>query len=310
MGLKQTAVNLAGIKMKNPVMTASGTFGYGLEYADLIDLDKLGAIVTKTITPEPRCGNQQPRIFELPYGLINTIGLQNVGLERLLSEKLPALRKITRTPVIASIGGYTTADYVKSVKGLAGSGVAGIELNISCPNVKTGYKLKKTNYLTISQNPGKTYRLVREVKKNTRLPLIVKLSPNVTDITEIAASAEKAGADALCLINTFPAMAYAGSGKDKYSVPIFGGLSGPCIKPLALRMVHQVCRTVKIPVVAMGGIMNGEDARDFLQAGAVAVAVGTGNFVDPGIIIDIINALQDTDGLPPRHKDTKKKGIS
>ncbi len=273
-------VNFAGIKIKNPVMTASGTFGYGVEFAELIDLNKLGAIVTKTITLEPRWGNEQPRLYELPYGLINTIGLQNVGLKMFVSDKLPALQKITSTPVIVSMGGNSIEEFIKIVEVLNRLNIAGIELNISCPNVKTEL---------ISQNPKKTFSVVKAIRKKTKLPLIVKLSPNVTDITEIAQSAEKAGSDGLALINTFPAMSFIGSAKKQ----ILGGLSGPCIKPIALRMVYVVSQAVKIPILGMGGIMNSEDAKDFLRAGAKAIAVGTGNFVDPKIIMNIINALID-----------------
>ncbi len=278
-------INFAGIKIKNPVMTASGTFGYGVEFAELIDLNQIGAIVTKTITLEPRWGNEQPRLYELPYGLMNTIGLQNVGLENFISEKLPALKKMTTTPVIVSVGGNTITEFIKIINRLNKESIAGIELNISCPNVKTGTKSKGCMYLTISQNAKKTFTLVSAIRKKTKLPLIVKLSPNVTDVAEIAVSAEKAGANALALINTFPAMSFIGTAKTR----MMGGLSGPCIKPLALRMVYVVSQAVKIPILGMGGIMNSEDAKDFLHAGAKAIAVGTGNFVDPKIIMNIIN---------------------
>lgn len=292
MGLKSISMTFAGIRMKNPVMTASGTFGYGTEYAGLIDLEKLGAIVTKTVTLLPRAGNDQPRIHELPFGMINSIGLQNVGLEKFLSEKLPALKKATATPVIVSIGGSSIREYARIARALNGAPVSGIELNISCPNVKTAYKKDTTQYLTISQDPRKTFDYVKAVKQKTRLPLIVKLSPSVTDITEIARSAQSAGADALALTNTFPAMAFTDKNGPGSPSVIFGGLSGPCLKPMALRMVHAVCRSVKIPVLGMGGIMNGRDALDFLKAGAKAVAVGTGNFVDPKIIMSIIQDLK------------------
>lgn len=283
--MKTINISIGKLKPKNPVMVASGTFGYGLEYKDLVDLDKLGAIVTKTITLEPRQGNPQPRIFELPYGMINSIGLQNVGLQEFITEKLPELKKNTKTPVIVSIGGKTTTDYVKIVENLNTEKIGAIELNISCPNI-IGRKI-------VSQNAKETYKLVNAVRKKTNYTLIVKLSPNVTDITKIAKSAEDAGADAVSLINSFPVIFF-------HQFPNFqiskfsnsGGLSGPCIKHIALRMVHLVSQTVKIPVIGMGGIMNINDALEFFNAGAKAVAVGCANFVNPKTVIEIIEDLK------------------
>ena len=270
-------VKIGKLKLKNPVLVASGTFGYGIEYKDLVDLDKLGAIITKTITLEPREGNPQPRIFEIPYGMINSIGLQNVGLKKFIDEKLPELKKITKTPIIVSIGGGTITEYVRIVEKLNYENIGGIELNISCPNIM-GKKI-------VSQSAKETYKLINAVRKKTNHTVITKLSPNVTDITEIAKSAEDAGSDAVSLINSFPAMIYSKS-------PIFGGLSGPCIKHIALRMVYLVSQTVKIPIIGMGGIMNTKDALEFFNAGAKAVAVGCANFVNPKIAIKIIERLK------------------
>lgn len=272
-------VKIGKLKLKNPVLVASGTFGYGIEYKDLVDLDKLGAIVTKTVTMEPRQGNSQPRIFELPYGMLNSIGLQNVGLKKFIEKKLPELKKITKTPIIVSIGGETITEYVRIVEKLNSEKIGGIELNISCPNV-TGKKI-------VSQDAKETYNLVSAVRKKTKFTLITKLSPNVTDITEIAKSAEDAGSDAVSLINSFPAMVFSQS-------PVYGGLSGPCIKHIALKMVYQVAHAVKIPAIGMGGIMNLQDALDFFNAGAKAIAVGCANFVNPKIAIKIISGLEKT----------------
>ena len=275
--MKKFSVSIRKLKLKNPVMVASGTFGYGVEYKDLVDLDKLGAIVTKTITVEPQKGNLQPRIFELPYGMINSIGLQNVGLEKFVEEKLPELKKITKTPIIVSIGGKTLSEYVKIVERLNSERIGAIELNISCPNIM-GKKI-------VSQSAKETYKLINTVRKKTNHTLITKLSPNVTDITEIAKSAENAGSDAISLINSFPVLFFSHS-------PIFGGLSGPCVKHIALKMVYQVARIVKIPVIGMGGIMNTKDALEFFNAGAKAIAVGCANFANPKTVIEIIEDLK------------------
>jgi len=270
-------IKIGSIKLKNPVMVASGTFGYGIECKDLVDLDKLGAIITKTITLKPRLGNPQPRTFELPYGIINTIGLQNVGVEKFLSEKLPELKGITKTPVIVSIAGEKLSEYAEVANILDKEKISGIEMNISCPNVKGSI---------ISKCKTDTYNVVKLVRKKTKHTLIVKLSPDVTDILEIAKSAESAGADAVSLINTVPALFH------KNGNIVLGGLSGSCIKHIALRKIYEVAKFLKIPVIGIGGIMNVEDALEFFKAGAIAVQVGTGNFIDPQIPIKIINELR------------------
>ncbi|PIU83970.1 MAG: dihydroorotate dehydrogenase [Elusimicrobia bacterium CG06_land_8_20_14_3_00_38_11] len=286
-------VSIGKLKLKNPVMVASGTFGYGIEYKDLVDLDKLGAIITKTITLKPRKGNPQPRIFELPYGMINSVGLQNVGLKKFIEEKLLSLKKNTKTPIIVSIGGKTKEEFVKITEVLDSEKIGGIELNISCPNI-IGGKI-------ISQSPKETYKLVSSIRKKTSHTLITKLSPNVTDITEIAESVEDAGSDAVSLINSFPAMIFPQSlnipygtscGRSISQSPVFGGLSGPCIKHIALKMVYQAARAVKIPVIGMGGITGIQDALDFFNAGAKAMAVGCANFIDLKIVIKIIDELE------------------
>ncbi|MBN1383395.1 MAG: dihydroorotate dehydrogenase [Elusimicrobia bacterium] len=281
-------VKIGKLKLKNPVMVASGTFGYGIECKNLINLDKLGAIITKTITLNPRDGNPQPRIFELPYGMMNSIGLQNVGLKRFLAEKLPELKRITGTPIIVSIAGEKISEYVNIADILNKERISGIEMNISCPNVKGKI---------ISKSKTDTYNVVKTVRKKTKQTLIVKLSPDVTDISMIAKSAALAGADAVSLINTVPAMIFPESlsASRRTSItksPVFGGLSGPFIKHIALRKVYEVSKSVKIPVIGIGGIMNVKDVSDFLRAGAKAVEIGTGNFIDPRIPINIIKGLR------------------
>ena len=279
-------VNIGGIEMKNPVMTASGTFGYGEEYADFVDLNRLGAIVVKGITREERLGNPPPRIIETTAGMLNAIGLQNVGVEAFISKKLPYL-SCYDVPVIVNINGEKIQDYVQLARRLDGvEGIAGLEVNISCPNVERGG-------MSFGVDADLTHQLVANVRQNTSLPLIVKLSPNVTDITQIALSAEAAGADALSLINTLLGMAIDIRTRRPMLANITGGLSGPAIKPIAVRMVWQTAQIVKIPIVGMGGIMTAEDAIEFLFAGATAVAVGTANFVNPRASVDIIDGIRD-----------------
>lgn len=270
------------LKLKNPVLVASGTFGYGDEYKDLIDLDKLGAIVTKTITLKPQLGNPQPRIFELPYGMLNSIGLQNVGLKRFVSEKLPNLKKITKTPIVVSISGKTIAEFSRIVEVLNNENIGAIELNISCPNIKGKI---------ISHSAKETYKVVKAIRKKTTHTLITKLSPAVTDIVEVATAAEDAGSDAISMINSFPAIFYHSPITD-YRLPIFAGLSGPCIKHIALRLVYLAARSVKVPIIGVGGISNTEDALEFLEAGAKAVAVGCALFANPGVVEEIIEKLK------------------
>ncbi|MBU0478751.1 dihydroorotate dehydrogenase [bacterium] len=269
--------------MKSPVMTASGTFGYGLEYSQLIDVKKFGAIVTKTITLEPRIGNPQPRIVEVTGGMLNSIGLENPGAKVFIEEKLPKLKGYG-VPIIANISGSREAEFVKLADLLKDIGLSGLELNISCPNV--GYAG------LFAQDADTTYKLVRKVRKVTSLPLIVKLTPNVTDITLIARAAEDGGANAISLINTLIGMSIDIQTKRPKLANVVGGLSGPAVKPVALRMVYEVSKKVRIPVIGMGGIMTSDDAIEFLLAGASAVAIGTANFVNPNTCCEIIEGIK------------------
>ena len=280
------SVNIGGIEMKNPVMTASGTFGYGEEYADFVDPNRLGAIVVKGITKHERQGNPPPRIIETPAGMLNAIGLQNVGFEAFISKKLPYLSNYD-VPVIVNINGEKVEDYVQLAQRSDDvEGISGLEVNISCPNVEHGG-------MSFGVDANLTYQVVKSVRQNTKLPLIVKLSPNVTDITQIAIAAEDAGADALSLINTLLGMAIDIKTCRPMLSNITGGLSGPAVKPVAVRMVWQTAQAVKIPIVGMGGIMTAEDAIEFFLAGATAVAVGTVNFVNPRASLEIIDGIRD-----------------
>lgn len=280
------AIELAGISLKNPVMVASGTFGYGEEYAQLVDLNRLGAIVAKTITLKPRLGNDPPRIVETASGVLNSIGLQNVGIDTFINEKLPFFKEYD-VPLIVSIAGETTDEYVQLAKILRGEKIDGLELNLSCPNIKYDRKLM------FAQNPQATHQVVSRVRKATSLPLMVKLSPNVTDIASIAKMCEEAGADGVSLINTFTGIAIDIENRKPKIGQITGGLSGPAIKPIALRMVYEVHKAVRIPIIGMGGIMTAGDALEFIIAGAKAVAIGTGNFVDPLIPIKVIDGIRE-----------------
>ncbi len=280
------SVNLGGIPMKNPVMTASGTSGYGEEIAEIYDLSALGALTVKGLSLEPQRGNPPPRICETPAGMLNAIGLQNIGVHAFIEEKLPALRELD-VAVIANVYGHCAEDYAEVVRLLtAAGGIDGIELNISCPNVKKGG-------MVFGTDPMATREVVRLVRRATSLPLLVKLSPNVTDITEFARIAEGEGADALSLINTLLGMAIDISTRRPKLANVMGGLSGPAIQPVALRMVYQVARVVKVPLVGMGGIMNAADAVAFLLAGASAIAVGTANFVDPPAPVHIVQGIRE-----------------
>jgi len=280
------AIELAGISLKNPVMVASGTFGYGEEYAQLVDLNRLGAIVAKTITLKPRLGNDPPRMVETASGVLNSIGLQNIGIDAFINEKLPFFREYD-VPLIVSIAGETTDEYVQLAKTLQGEKITGLELNLSCPNIKYDRKLM------FAQNPQATHQVVSRVRKATSLPLMVKLSPNVTDIASIAKMCEEAGADGVSLINTFTGMAIDIENRKPKIGQITGGLSGPAIKPIALRMVYEVHKAVRIPIIGMGGIMTAGDALEFIIAGAKAVAIGTGNFVDPLTPIKVIDGIRE-----------------
>jgi len=279
------AVNIGKLKLKNPVMVASGTFGYAEEFSDFIDLKKLGAIVTKTITLKPRPGNSPPRTCETPAGMLNSIGLENPGVDKFILEKLPILKKIG-VPIIVSIASeYGPGEFVVLARHLDRiPGVAAIELNISCPNIKTP--------ALISQDPKATYDLVKAVRKVTRKTVITKLSPNVTDITEIARAAEEAGSDAVSLINTITGMGIDVQNRKPYLATITGGLSGPAIRPVAVRMVWEVYQKIKIPIIGTGGIMDASSALEFFIAGATAVAIGTANFVDPKASIEIIQGIK------------------
>ena len=277
---------VAGIHFENPVLTASGTFGYGQEFAQLIDLNKLGGIVVKGISADPMEGNPSPRIYETEAGMLNAIGLQNVGAERFLTEKLPFLRNL-RTCCLVNVFGYSTEDYVRAIEILnEGEGIHGYELNISCPNTRCGG-------MVYGNDPRLTEEVVAASKKAARYPLIVKLSPNVTDITELARVAEGAGADALSLGNTFVGMAIDVETRTPRISNITGGLSGPAIKPLAVRMVYQTARAVKIPIIGIGGIATAEDALEFIIAGARAVQIGTANFYSPETALRVAEGIRE-----------------
>ena len=283
---KELEVNIGGLKLKNPVIAASGTFGYEQEYQSLISARDLGAVVTKSITLKPYDGNPPPRIWETTAGMLNSIGLQNEGVEDFISDKLPAL-KANNLKVVVSIAGKRQQDYRELAKLLDRTAADAIEVNISCPNVE-----RKGSARLFAQDPADTVSIIRSVKRQTTKPVIVKLSPNVTDITLIARAAERAGADALSLINTLIGMDVDIMSKQPRLGNITGGLSGPAIKPIALRMVWDVYRCVKIPIIGIGGIMDTEDAIAFLLCGASAVQIGTANFVDPQTAINIIAGLK------------------
>lgn len=277
-------VNIGPLKLKNPVMTASGTFGYGEEYAGYVDLNKLGAIVVKGLSLKPRSGNPPPRIMETTGGMLNAVGLQNIGVEAFIEDKLPFLRQYD-VAVIANIYGETYDEYKKVAQKLTSAkGVHALEVNISCPNVKNGG-------LSFGSDPKIAAKVTRIVKEETSLPVIVKLTPNVTDITSIAQAVEKAGADAVSLINTLTGMSVDLKTKRPHLKNITGGLSGPAIKPVALRMVWQVAQSVSIPVIGMGGIMTTEDALEFMMVGAKAVQIGTANFINPLATMEIVEGL-------------------
>lgn len=278
-------VYIGKLKLKNPVMTASGTFGYGLEYTEFLDLNRLGAIVVKGLSVAPKEGNPPPRIVETTAGMLNAIGLQNIGLENFITKKLPLLKKFD-TAIIVNFFGDSIKEYVMAAERLdSADGVHALEMNISCPNKQAGWSVFGTD-------PKVTFEVVSSVRKATGLPLIVKLSPNVTDIKIMAKAAEDAGADAISLINTITGIAVDIKTKKPKLANVTGGLSGPAIKPIALRMVWEAFKTVEIPIIGMGGIMNSPDAIEFMLAGATAVAVGTANFVNPAATIDIIEGLE------------------
>ena len=279
------AVTIAGIKMKTPVMTASGTFGFGTEYSDFVDLNKIGAVVVKGTTLKPRPGNSGRRIAETPAGMLNSIGLENPGVEEFLRTILPKLTAYD-VPIIVNISGNTIEEYGELAALLTVPGIAGLELNISCPNVKEGG-------IAFGTQCHSAAAVVEMAKRNTNLPVIVKLSPNVTDIVAMAQAVEQAGADAISLINTLLGMAIDIHKWKPVLGNVVGGLSGPAVKPIAVRMVWQVAQAVHVPIIGMGGIVTAEDAVEFMLAGASAVAVGTGNFVNPKATQSVAEGIKD-----------------
>jgi len=280
------SVNIAGIPLKNPVLAASGSFGYGVEFEDVVTLHRLGGFVVKGLSREPMAGNPPPRLFETAAGMLNAIGLQNIGARAFLEEKLPLLRKIKDIVFFCNIFGHSQDEYEDVVRMLNdGEGIAGYELNVSCPNTKCGG-------ISFGSDPKMLFDVVSGVKKIASRPLIVKLSPNVTSIPEVARAAEEAGADALSLVNTFVAMAIDVETRKPRISNITAGLSGPAIKPIAVRMVWEAARTVKIPVIGIGGISTAEDVVEFMLAGASAIEVGTVNFWDPCACETLVDALE------------------
>lgn len=282
--MNRLAIELPGLQLKNPIMPASGCFGFGKEYGNLYDLSQLGAIMIKATTLETRFGNPTPRVAETAAGMLNAIGLQNPGLQGVMENELPWLEQFD-VPIIANVAGTETADYVEVAQKISSApNVKALELNISCPNVKCGG-------ITFGTDPQQAHDLTVAVKKVSEVPVYVKLSPNVTDIKEIAKAVEAAGADGITMINTLVGMRLDQKTGRPIIANVTGGLSGPAIKPVALRMVYEVSQVVNIPIIGMGGVANAEDVIDFLSAGASAVAVGTANFVDPFVCPNIINEL-------------------
>ena len=279
-----TEVKIAGVTFKNPVMTASGTFGSGMEYSDFVDLNRLGAVVTKGVANVPWEGNPTPRVAEVYGGMLNAIGLQNPGIDVFLERDIPFLQKYD-TNVIVNVCGKTVADYLEVVERLADAPVSMLEINVSCPNVKEGA-------IAFGQKADSLYDITSQIKKKAKQPVIMKLSPNVTDITEMAKAAEAAGADALSMINTITGMKIDIHKRKFVLANKTGGMSGPAIKPVAVRMVYQTAQAVKIPIIGMGGIGSAEDAIEFLLAGASAIAVGAMNFVNPYTTIEIIEGIE------------------
>ena len=278
-------VNIGGLSLRNPVMTASGTFGYGDEFTPFVDLNRLGAIIVKGLSLEPSKGNKPPRIAETPCGMLNAIGLENIGIEAFIEKKLPFLKTLS-TPTIVNIYGKSVDEYCGIAERIEEiDGISGIEVNISCPNVKKGG-------IAFGIKPKSVYKVTKAVRGKTSKTLIVKLSPNVTDISEIAVSAVDAGADSLSLINTITGMSIDINTRRSRLANITGGLSGPAIRPIALRMVWQTAQKVKVPVIGIGGIVSAEDAIEFFIAGATAVQIGTANFVNPRATIEIIEGIE------------------
>lgn len=294
MNMNRLATDFAGIKMKTPVMGASGTFGFGIEYKDFLDLNQVGAIISKGLTPVPRAGNKGVRIAETPAGMLNCIGLENPGIDKFLTDILPQVRKeASETAFIANFSAGTVEDYGMMAAKLDVDGVDGVEVNISCPNVKEGG-------IVFGTDPKAAAAVTEAVKKNTSKPVIVKLSPNVTDITVMAKAVEEAGADAIALINTLTGMVIDTRSWKPLLGNITGGMSGPALRPIAVRMVWQAAQAVRIPILGLGGITCGQDAIEFLLAGASAVAVGAENFVHPDAVVQVaadIDAYLEARGL-------------
>ena len=280
-----TSVNLAGVVLKNPVMEASGTFGSGMEYGEFVDLNKLGAVVTKGVANVPWPGNPTPRIAEVHGGMLNAIGLQNPGIDVFCERDIPFLKKYD-TKIIVNVCGKTTEDYIEVVERLANEPVDMLEINISCPNVKEGG-------IAFGQDPKAVEAITKEVKRYAKQPIIMKLSPNVTDITVMAKAAEAGGADVLSLINTLTGMKIDINRQTFAIANKTGGMSGPAVKPIAVRMVYQVANAVSLPIIGMGGIATAEDALEFILAGATAVSVGTANFYNPYATLDVIKGIED-----------------
>ena len=280
-----TRVNLAGVLLKNPIMTASGTFGSGQEYSEFVDLNKLGAVVTKGVANVPWPGNPTPRVAEVYGGMLNAIGLQNPGIDVFVQRDIPFLTHYD-TRIIVNVCGKTASDYIEVVERLAEQPVDMLEINISCPNVKEGG-------IAFGQNAASVEEITKEVKKYARQPVIMKLSPNVTDITEMAKAAEAGGADVISLINTMTGMKIDVNRRKFALANRTGGMSGPAVHPIAVRMVYQAAQAVNIPIIGMGGVQSTEDALELILAGATAVSVGTANFTNPTATIDIINGIQD-----------------
>ncbi len=280
------SVNIAGVALKNPVIAASGTFGYGVEFEDVVHLSKLGGFVVKGLSREPMIGNPPPRLWETAAGMLNAIGLQNIGAQAFLEEKLPHLRQIKNVVVMANVFGYTREDYERTIQILnEGEGIAAYELNVSCPNTEHGG-------LQFGTDPRSLDEVVRLAKRVAQRPLIVKLSPNVTSIAQMAYVAQEAGADAVSLINTFTAMAIDPETRKPRIANVTAGLSGPAIKPIAVRMVYDAAHAVRIPVIGMGGISTAEDVIEFLLAGATAVEIGTASYWDPCATEKIVDAVE------------------
>jgi dihydroorotate dehydrogenase (NAD+) catalytic subunit len=286
-GASDLGVNIAGIRLRNPIIAASGTFGYGVEFEDIVHLSKLGGLVVKGLSREPMIGNPPPRLWETAAGMLNAIGLQNIGAQAFIDEKLPRLRQIKNIVVIANVFGYTREDYERTIEILNyGDGIAAYELNVSCPNTEQGG-------LQFGSDPRSLDEVVTTAKRVAQKPLIVKLSPNVTSIAQMAYVAQEAGADALSLINTFVAMAIDPETRKPRIANVTAGLSGPAIKPIAVRMVYDAAHAVRIPVIGMGGISTAADVIEFMLAGATAVQIGTASYWDPCATEKIVDELQE-----------------